>query len=167
MSGEWQLRFAPDRPPALLEAIAQSAAAALADPLLFVRRCAGECCSLFFTDRLPQSGPALVQRGRVWPAGEGGAAARVAALTSVEPDRYFERTHQALGTRYRLERTVAVSPERVLFEAHDLVLKRRVSLRVNFFCRPADPDLVRSRGRGARPAGPPVDPARLRRRGHR
>jgi serine/threonine-protein kinase len=69
----------------------------------------------------------------VWPAGEGGAAARVAALTSVESDRYFERTHQALGTRYRIERTVAVSPERVLFEAHDLVLKRRISLRVNFF----------------------------------
>ena len=67
------------------------------------------------------------------PPGEGGAAARVAALTGFEPDRYFERTNQALGTRYRIERTVAVSPERVLFEAHDLILKRRVSLRVNFF----------------------------------
>ncbi|MEO8089832.1 MAG: serine/threonine-protein kinase [Gemmatimonadales bacterium] len=74
-----------------------------------------------------------MQRGRVWPAGEGRAAARVVALTSVESGRNFERTHQALGTRYRIERTVAVSPERVLFEAHDLVLKRRVSLRVNFF----------------------------------
>jgi eukaryotic-like serine/threonine-protein kinase len=69
----------------------------------------------------------------VRPAGEGGAAARVAALTTLEPDRYFERTHQALGARYRLERTVAISPERVLFEAHDLILKRRVSLRVNFY----------------------------------
>ena len=66
-------------------------------------------------------------------AGEGGAAARVAPLTDSEPSRYFERTTQALGTRYRLERTVAVSPERVLFEAQDLILKRRVSLRVNFF----------------------------------
>ena len=67
------------------------------------------------------------------PSGEGGAAARVAALTGIESDRYFERTQDALGTRYRIERTVAVSPERVLFEAHDLVLKRRVNLRVNFF----------------------------------
>jgi predicted RNA-binding Zn ribbon-like protein len=56
VSGEWQLRFAPARPPTLLEAIAQSAAAALADPLLFVRRCAGESCSLFFTDNSPNQG---------------------------------------------------------------------------------------------------------------
>ncbi|MDQ3207422.1 MAG: serine/threonine protein kinase [Gemmatimonadota bacterium] len=74
-----------------------------------------------------------MQRGPVRPSGEGGAAARVAALTGIESDRYFERTQDALGTRYRIERTVAVSPERVLFEAHDLVLKRRVNLRVNFF----------------------------------
>jgi predicted RNA-binding Zn ribbon-like protein len=53
LSGEWQLRFAPTRPPTLLEAIAQSAAAGLADPLLFVRRCSGESCSLFFTDTSP------------------------------------------------------------------------------------------------------------------
>jgi predicted RNA-binding Zn ribbon-like protein len=56
VSGEWQLRFAPDRPPTLLEAIAQSAATALADPLLFVRRCAGDGCSLFFTDSSPNQG---------------------------------------------------------------------------------------------------------------
>jgi len=56
VSGEWQLRFAPDRPPTLLEAIAQSAAAALADPVLFVRRCAGDGCSLFFTDSSPNQG---------------------------------------------------------------------------------------------------------------
>jgi predicted RNA-binding Zn ribbon-like protein len=56
VSGEWQLRFAPLRPPTLLEAIAQSAAAGLADPLLFVRRCAGESCSLFFTDNSPSQG---------------------------------------------------------------------------------------------------------------
>jgi predicted RNA-binding Zn ribbon-like protein len=53
VSGEWQLRFAPARRPAVLEVIAQSAAASLADPLLFVRRCAGEGCSLFFTDDSP------------------------------------------------------------------------------------------------------------------
>jgi predicted RNA-binding Zn ribbon-like protein len=53
VGGEWQLRFAPARRPAVLEAIAQSAAASLADPLLLVRRCAGEGCSLFFTDDSP------------------------------------------------------------------------------------------------------------------
>ncbi len=51
--GEWQLRFAPLRQPPILQAIAHSAAATLADPLLFVRRCAGEGCSLFFTDSSP------------------------------------------------------------------------------------------------------------------
>jgi predicted RNA-binding Zn ribbon-like protein len=56
VSGEWVLRFAPDRTPTFLEAIAQSAAAALADPLLFVRRCAGDNCSLFFTDNSPTQG---------------------------------------------------------------------------------------------------------------
>jgi predicted RNA-binding Zn ribbon-like protein len=56
LSGEWQLRFAPTRPPTLLEIIAQSAAAGLADPLLFVRRCAGDSCSLFFTDNSPSQG---------------------------------------------------------------------------------------------------------------
>ncbi len=53
IGGEWQLRCAPTRRPAVLEAIAQSAAATLADPLRFVRRCAGEGCSLFFTDDSP------------------------------------------------------------------------------------------------------------------
>jgi predicted RNA-binding Zn ribbon-like protein len=53
VSGEWQLRFAPARQPSLLQAIARSAAAALADPLLFVRRCAGEGCTLFIADDSP------------------------------------------------------------------------------------------------------------------
>jgi predicted RNA-binding Zn ribbon-like protein len=53
VSGEWQLRFAPERRPAVLQAIAQSAAATLADTLRFVRRCAGEGCSLFFSDDSP------------------------------------------------------------------------------------------------------------------
>jgi len=56
ISGEWQLRFAPAQQPTLLEAIAQSVAAALADPPLFVRRCVGESCSLFFTDNSPNQG---------------------------------------------------------------------------------------------------------------
>jgi predicted RNA-binding Zn ribbon-like protein len=49
-AGEWQLGFSPSRRPPLLAAIAQSAAATLAEPLVRVRRCAGEACSLFFTD---------------------------------------------------------------------------------------------------------------------
>ena len=56
ISGEWQLRFAPARRPSLLEAIAGSAAAGLAQPLLMVRRCAGPTCSLFFTDDSPNQG---------------------------------------------------------------------------------------------------------------
>lgn len=51
--GEWHLRFAPTRRPSLLSAIAQSAAATLADPLVYVRSCAAEGCSLFFTDDSP------------------------------------------------------------------------------------------------------------------
>jgi predicted RNA-binding Zn ribbon-like protein len=50
VSGAWQLRFSPVQRPAVLQAIARSAAASLADPLLSVRRCAGAGCSLFFTD---------------------------------------------------------------------------------------------------------------------
>ncbi len=46
---------------------------------------------------------------------------------------YFQRTDAALGHRYRLEKTIAISRERVLFCAWDDLLKRRVSLRVNFY----------------------------------
>jgi len=53
ISGEWQVRFAPERRPAVLQAIAQSAATSLADSLRLVRRCAGENCSLFFSDDSP------------------------------------------------------------------------------------------------------------------
>ena len=45
----------------------------------------------------------------------------------------FLRTEAALGTRYRLERLVAASSERVLFLATDTLLNRRVSLRINFY----------------------------------
>ncbi len=50
VGGEWRLRFAPLRPPTPLKAIARSAAATLADGRTAVRRCAGESCSLLFTD---------------------------------------------------------------------------------------------------------------------
>ena len=53
VAGEWRLRFAPARAPSALEAIARSAAATLTDPRTAVRRCAGEQCSLFFTDDTP------------------------------------------------------------------------------------------------------------------
>lgn len=53
VSGEWRMHFAPSRPLAALEAIARSAAATLTDPAVLVRRCAGETCSLFFTDNSP------------------------------------------------------------------------------------------------------------------
>jgi predicted RNA-binding Zn ribbon-like protein len=50
VGGEWRLRFAPSRPTGALEAIARSAAATLGESRIAVRRCAGETCSLFFTD---------------------------------------------------------------------------------------------------------------------
>jgi eukaryotic-like serine/threonine-protein kinase len=46
---------------------------------------------------------------------------------------FFERAERALGARYRLERLVAASLERVLFVGYDRTLNRRVSVRVNFF----------------------------------
>jgi predicted RNA-binding Zn ribbon-like protein len=56
ISGEWQLRFAPLRRPTLLQAIAASAAAVLAEPLVSIRCCAGQTCSLFFSDTSPNQG---------------------------------------------------------------------------------------------------------------
>lgn len=54
-------------------------------------------------------------------------------LNDTDSLRVFDQTHAALGHRYRLDRTIAVSAERALFEAFDLALKRRVSLRVNLY----------------------------------
>jgi predicted RNA-binding Zn ribbon-like protein len=50
VNGDWLLRFAPARPLSALAAIARSAAATLANDRVAVRQCAGEACSLFFTD---------------------------------------------------------------------------------------------------------------------
>jgi predicted RNA-binding Zn ribbon-like protein len=55
VAGEWRLRFAPGRALGALEAIARSAAGTLAEPRTAVRRCAGESCSLFFTDDSPSA----------------------------------------------------------------------------------------------------------------
>lgn len=46
---------------------------------------------------------------------------------------YHQRANEVFGHRYRLEHLVAFSEERVLFCAFDLTLKRRVSLRLNFW----------------------------------
>ena len=50
VNGSWRIRFAPTRPLRALEVIARSAAATLAEQAALVRRCAGETCTLFFTD---------------------------------------------------------------------------------------------------------------------
>lgn len=44
---------------------------------------------------------------------------------------YAERVETLLGHRFRIERLVAVSVERALFECFDTMLRRRVSLRAN------------------------------------
>ena len=54
-------------------------------------------------------------------------------MTGPDPVVAFERTTAALGQRYRLERIVASSADRVLFEAYDEMLKRRVGVRINFY----------------------------------
>ena len=53
--------------------------------------------------------------------------------TTAPQVEYFERAEKVLGTRYRLERVVAASAERVLFVAYDLTIKRQVGIRMNFF----------------------------------
>ncbi|MGI9042253.1 MAG: serine/threonine-protein kinase [Gemmatimonadales bacterium] len=74
--------------------------------------------------------------GAVRPERPGGAAPGTAPLSHPEPLDAFARTGAALGSRYRLERIAASSAERVLFEAYDETLKRRVSLRINFYLEP-------------------------------
>ena len=52
-------------------------------------------------------------------------------MTSTVPERLLERIESALGSRFRLDHAVAVSPERLLFRAFDRLLHRTVSLRIN------------------------------------
>ncbi len=54
-------------------------------------------------------------------------------MTTPPPLTIFERVEAALGHRFRLETMVAASRERVLFTALDVLLSRRVSLRVNLY----------------------------------
>ncbi len=51
----------------------------------------------------------------------------------LDPVTAFERANAALGDRFHLERLVAASMERLLFVGTDLLLKRKVSIRVNVF----------------------------------
>ncbi len=50
IGGRWRLTFGTARPPRALEAVAQSAAQTLANPLAVVRCCAGPECGLYFAD---------------------------------------------------------------------------------------------------------------------
>jgi serine/threonine protein kinase len=54
-------------------------------------------------------------------------------LTGPDPVLVLERTRATLGQRYRVDRVVAASRVRVLLEAFDESLKRRVSMRVNVY----------------------------------
>jgi serine/threonine protein kinase len=54
-------------------------------------------------------------------------------VTLPDPARLFRETERRLGDRYRLERLVAASAERVLFVGRDRLLNRRVGIRVNHF----------------------------------
>jgi predicted RNA-binding Zn ribbon-like protein len=71
IGGAWRFRFAPNRPPTALEAIAQSAAQTLANPLSVVRHCANPGCALYFADDSPNqtrrwcSRSRCGQRGRI------------------------------------------------------------------------------------------------------
>ena len=52
-------------------------------------------------------------------------------MPAMIPDETIRRIELALGLRYRLDQTIALSAERHLFRAWDKQLKRSVSLRVN------------------------------------
>jgi len=54
-------------------------------------------------------------------------------MATPPPLEVFHRVEAALGSRFRLENMVAASRERVLFTARDILLNRRVSLRVNLY----------------------------------
>ncbi len=58
-------------------------------------------------------------------------------MIPTDPVEIFRRSEAALGERFALERLVAASAERVLLLASDRVLKRRVTLRINFWSNAA------------------------------
>jgi predicted RNA-binding Zn ribbon-like protein len=64
IGGSWRLRFAPNRPPLALEAVALSAAQTLASPLGRIRRCSNPDCGLFFADESTGQGRRWCSRSR-------------------------------------------------------------------------------------------------------
>jgi len=64
VGGAWRLRFHAVRSPNPLEAIAASAAATLANPLAYIRRCAAPDCGLHFADLTPQQSRRWCSPGR-------------------------------------------------------------------------------------------------------
>ncbi|HLQ23591.1 MAG TPA: hypothetical protein VK132_10305, partial [Gemmatimonadales bacterium] len=54
-------------------------------------------------------------------------------MSAPDPVAAFQAAEAAVGARYKLERLVAANRDRVLFLALDQVLRRRVSLRLNFY----------------------------------
>ena len=64
IGGAWRLRFAPNRAPSALEAVALSAAQTLASPLERVRCCANPECGLFFMDESSCQGRRWCSRSR-------------------------------------------------------------------------------------------------------
>lgn len=50
IGGHWRVKFGTARPPSAAQAVAQSAAQTLANPLAAVHRCANPDCELFFAD---------------------------------------------------------------------------------------------------------------------
>jgi predicted RNA-binding Zn ribbon-like protein len=64
ISGAWRFRFAPGRQPSALEAIAQSTAETLTNPLVTVRLCANAECGLYLLDDSPNQSRPWCSRSR-------------------------------------------------------------------------------------------------------
>jgi predicted RNA-binding Zn ribbon-like protein len=69
VGGNWQLRFHIVRPPTALEAVAQSAAQTLANPVAAIRRCANPACGLYFADESPTQSRRWCSRSRCGQSG--------------------------------------------------------------------------------------------------
>jgi len=64
IGGRWRLQFGAARPPSAAQAVAQSAAQTLANPLAVVRRCANPDCGLYFADESANQGRRWCSRNR-------------------------------------------------------------------------------------------------------
>ena len=103
-----------------------------------VRRCAGERCSLLFTDDSANRSRRWCDRGGVRPRRPDRAAPGALPMTGPDPVAAFERTRRRRSGRATgSSGSWPSNADRVLFEAHDEMLKRRVSVRINFYPRRA------------------------------